>query len=98
MKKEEVPAPKKTGLDTAPATIVVNVPAEAKVTIDDNATTSTGARRVFVSPALQPGQEYHYTLKAEFVRDGKAETRSERIAVKAGQETTVNLTAAVAAR
>jgi uncharacterized protein (TIGR03000 family) len=76
----------------APATIVVNLPADAKLLIDDNATTSTSDRRVFVSPDLNPGKEYHYTLKAEVLRDGKAVTVEEKITVKAGEETKVSLT------
>src|SRR5437660_8606136 len=70
------PGPKKTEL-SAPATIVVSLPAEAKLTIDGNATRSTSARRVFTSPALEMGQEYVYSLRAEIIRDGEivAETQ-----------------------
>ncbi len=71
----------------APATIVVSLPTEAKLTIDDNATSSTSERRVFVSPALEAGQEYYYTLKAEV----KGEVRTERVAVRAGQEVNVKI-------
>src|SRR5262249_60886147 len=83
---------KKTGAGDAPATIIVSLPAEAKLTVDGNPTTSTTERRVFVSPALERGMEYTYTLKAEVVRDGKAETRTERVSVRAGEETRVNIT------
>jgi uncharacterized protein (TIGR03000 family) len=83
---------KKTGLDNAaPATIVVSLPAEAKLMVDGNATTSITERRVFVSPALERGMEYSYTLTAEVVRDGKTETRTEKVAVRAGEETRVNI-------
>jgi uncharacterized protein (TIGR03000 family) len=83
---------KKTGLDNAaPATIVVTLPAEAKLLVDGNATTSTSGRRVFISPALERGMEYSYTLTAEVVRDGKTETRTEKVAVRAGEETNVNI-------
>jgi uncharacterized protein (TIGR03000 family) len=76
------PTPKKTSLDSAaPATIVVNVPADARLTIDGEATTSTSTQRVFVSPAINPGREYHYTLKAEFQKDGKMVSVSKNIAV-----------------
>lgn len=71
----------------APATVIVALPAEAKLTIDGNSTTSTSDRRVFVSPALEAGQEYFYTIKAEF----KGETKTERVAVKAGQEVNVKI-------
>jgi uncharacterized protein (TIGR03000 family) len=91
---EKVPGPdkKKSSLEgPAPATIIVSLPAEAKLLIDGNATTSTTTERVFVSPALDRGMEYYYTLKAEVVRDGKAEVRTEKVAVRAGEETRVNL-------
>jgi uncharacterized protein (TIGR03000 family) len=72
---------------SAPATIIVNVPATAKLTIDGNATTSTNERRVFVSPALEAGQEYYYTLKAEL----NGQVKEERVSVRAGQEVTVKI-------
>jgi uncharacterized protein (TIGR03000 family) len=86
--------PKTTNLDNAaPATIVVNVPADARLTIDGEATTSTSAQRVFVSPVLNPGREYHYTLKAEFKKDGKTVSMSKDVTVKAGNETRVTMDA-----
>src|SRR5437762_1111793 len=72
---------------SAPATIVVNLPAPAKLTIDGNTTSSTSERRVFVSPALEAGQEYYYTLKAEI----NGEVKEERVTVKAGQEVAVKI-------
>jgi uncharacterized protein (TIGR03000 family) len=83
-----------TSVDSAaPATIVVNVPADARLTIDGEATTSTSTQRVFVSPTLNAGREYHYTLKAEFVKDGKVVKLSKEIAVRAGNETRVQFAA-----
>jgi uncharacterized protein (TIGR03000 family) len=75
----------------APATIVVTLPAEAKLSIDDAATQATSATRVFASPALERGKDFYYTLKAEVVRDGKTVTASKRVAVHAGEETKVSL-------
>ncbi len=86
------PAPKKTTM-AAPATIVVSLPADARLSIDDAATTSTSVRRVFVSPELNPGREYHYTLKAEWVRDGKPVVVSKTVTVSAGNETKVTIEA-----
>jgi uncharacterized protein (TIGR03000 family) len=103
MKKEEEelktkPKPKPmTGMAPAPATIVVTLPADARLTVDDAATTSTSTRRVFVSPALPQGQEFHYTLKAEFVREGKPVVVNKEVAVRAGDETRVDLDAAALA-
>jgi uncharacterized protein (TIGR03000 family) len=92
-KPEEVKPPETTGTQeaAAPAIIVVSLPADAKLTIDDAATRSTSANRRFVSPALERGQEYFYTLKAEIVRDGQTLTTNKRVAVRAGQETAVTL-------
>jgi uncharacterized protein (TIGR03000 family) len=90
-------APKKAEATTpAPATIVVNLPTEARLTVDDAATSSTSNRRVFVSPELAPGREYHYTLKAEWVRDGKPVIVTRKVAVTAGNETNISLAAETA--
>jgi uncharacterized protein (TIGR03000 family) len=81
-------APTTTTSDVAaPATIIVNLPAEAKLTVDGNATTSTSDRRVFVSPSLEPGQEYYYTIAAEM----NGQTKTERVSVRAGQEVNVKI-------
>lgn len=84
----------------APATIVVSLPANAKLSIDDHATTSTSAVRSFVSPALEQGKSYIYTLKAEIDQDGKTVTLSKRVKVTAGAETRVSFEAntSIAAR
>jgi uncharacterized protein (TIGR03000 family) len=85
----------------APATIVVELPADARLMVDDTLTTSTSALRYFVSPELNPGREYNYTLKAEFVREGKTVTLTKTVAVSAGNETKVtfeNEATGVAAR
>jgi uncharacterized protein (TIGR03000 family) len=74
----------------APATIVVRLPAEAKLTVDGSATQSTDRVRTFVSPPLQPGTDYHYTLRAEVTRDGKTVERTRDVNVRAGQTSEVN--------
>jgi len=70
--------------------LIVTVPADTRLSIDGEATTSTATQRVFVSPALDFGREYHYTLQAEFLKNGKKVTRSKEVAVKAGEETHVS--------
>ena len=86
------PPAKKTSLENgAPATLVVTVPADARLSIDGEATTSTSTERVFVSPALAFGREYHYSLQAEFQKNGKTVKVSKDVAITAGQETRVTL-------
>jgi uncharacterized protein (TIGR03000 family) len=93
---EKAPQPKAKNRDEsllpAPATILVSLPTDAKLLIDNEATTSSGASRVFQSPTLNPGKEYQYTLSAEVVRDGKHVKAEQVVTVKAGQTTPVTLT------
>src|SRR5262249_40490950 len=84
--------PKGTGqLGTTSATLVVNLPAEAKLLIDGYVTKSTSATRVFTSPTLEPGQKFAYTLQRELVRDGRTLTATKQVVVQAGQEIRVDL-------
>jgi uncharacterized protein (TIGR03000 family) len=90
-KEKEKVGPEKEGSVQAPALIVVNLPANAKLTINGAATTSTSSVRMFSSPVLQPGQEYTYTLRAEV--PGETRVLTQDIVVRAGQETRVTMTA-----
>jgi uncharacterized protein (TIGR03000 family) len=90
--------PKEPEEIAAPATLVVNVPADAVLTIDGSATRSTSSRRVFESPTLEPGREFHYTLKATYTRDGQPVVLSKTVTVKAGAEAVVDFNDAVASR
>jgi uncharacterized protein (TIGR03000 family) len=76
----------------AEATIIVTLPQDAKLTIDDEPTESTSGTRVFTTPSLPPGKNYYYTLKAEVVRDGKPIKAEQVVTVKAGQTMPVTLT------
>lgn len=89
--------PDEQGRAEMPATVIVRLPAEATLTIDDQPTRSTSDVRTFVSPPLEPGKTFHYVLKAQVVRDGKTLTRTERVAVEAGREARVTFDFAAAA-
>lgn len=77
--------------DSAPARLIVSLPAEARLTVDGSPTTSTSGQRTFVSPPLQPGVDYYYTLRAEVQRDGQTVATTQRVQVRAGQDITVTL-------
>jgi uncharacterized protein (TIGR03000 family) len=77
------------GASIAPnrARLVLDVPADAKVFIDDTATTGRSSLRSFTTPELQAGQEYYYEVRAELVRDGQTIAhKAERITFRAGEE------------
>jgi uncharacterized protein (TIGR03000 family) len=78
--------------NAAPATIVVTLPAEAKLTVDGNATQSTSDRRTFVTPALETGADFVYTLRAEVVQDGQVSIQTRDVTVRSGQTTEVSFT------
>src|SRR5262245_55412129 len=77
----------------AAATIVVEVAQDAKVYVDGRATQQVGTERTFVTPPLPPGREFHYDLKVELACNGRTASKIERIAVRAGRTTRVDLTA-----
>jgi len=77
---------------SAPATIIVNLPADAQLTFDGEQTKSTSARRIFVTPELKPGTEYSYVLKAQTLRDGQPVVLGEKkVTLHAGDTTEVTL-------
>lgn len=74
-----------------PAEIHVTCPAEARIYFDGYGTASTGSERWFVTPTLELGRSYHYTLIAERQRDGRPERVSQRVEVRPGQTSAVVL-------
>lgn len=63
----------------------VNVPAEARVTINDYVTRATGTERVFFARAAKSGDEYEFVVKAELEVDGLVESKTKRIVLRGGQ-------------
>lgn len=76
---------------TGSATIVVELPEDAKLTFNDQPTESTSAKRAFTTPDLEEGKEYSYTLKAEVVREGQVQVITREVIVRAGEETQVKV-------
>jgi len=84
----------------APARLTLTLPAEAKLTIDGHETKATSATRVFITPPLDNGKSYTYTLKATVPVGSKMEVITKDVTVVGGQDTIATLTlppAAVAA-
>jgi uncharacterized protein (TIGR03000 family) len=75
----------------APVKLIVHLPADARLTIDGEATTSTSDTRVFVSPPLARGKTYHYRLEAQINRTGETMRTSQTVEVEPGKETPVYL-------
>lgn len=86
---EKIKKPATTGTE-APATILVNLPADARLSVDGNTTTSTSESRTFNTPVLPVGEQFQYTLRAEIVRDGRSIVETQQVNVRGGEETVVN--------
>ncbi|OAI54212.1 hypothetical protein AYO44_15290 [Planctomycetaceae bacterium SCGC AG-212-F19] len=82
-----------SGPEGAQQSVVLTVvlpTADAQVWFGDTATTQQGTQRVFQSPALEPGKNFIYTLKARWMENGQAVERERKVTVQAGQRITVN--------
>jgi uncharacterized protein (TIGR03000 family) len=67
------------------ARLIVSLPAEAKLYVDDQPIAGATAVRTFRTPQLASGQTYYYDLKAEVTRDGKPVTQTRRVVLRAGE-------------
>ena len=67
------------------AQLTVQVPTEAKIRVNGNETSSTGATRWYVSRSLRPGFGYAYTVEATVQRDGRPVMQTQTITLRAGQ-------------
>jgi uncharacterized protein (TIGR03000 family) len=83
--------------DAATATVVIKLPAEARLYFDDRPTKQVGAERTYVTPELTPGKEYTYQVKIEYTRDGRMMTQTRPVSVRAGQTSRVEFGEAAAA-
>jgi uncharacterized protein (TIGR03000 family) len=88
VKPEGVGAPKdKDEVRAAPdrAKLIVALPADAKLFIDDQLMKTTSEKRAFNTPTLDKSQTYYYDLRVEVMRDGKPITDTKRVLVRAGE-------------
>jgi uncharacterized protein (TIGR03000 family) len=75
----------------AKARIIVTLPADARLTIDDQPTTSTSDRRTFSTPLLEPGRDFYYTFQATIIREDRPIMTRRQVRVRAGEVTRVSI-------
>jgi uncharacterized protein (TIGR03000 family) len=71
------------------ARVVVKLPADARLYVDDVLCPLTSKTRSFNTPELEVGRSYYYNLKAEIVREGEKRTATKRVVVEAGKQVTI---------
>jgi uncharacterized protein (TIGR03000 family) len=85
-KKKENGEKKKEESVGSRATLVVEVPADAKLFIDDQPMKASAAKRTFQTPPLQPGQLYYYMVRVEVTRDGQSKSETQRVIIRPGEQ------------
>jgi uncharacterized protein (TIGR03000 family) len=76
--------------DYAPAVVIVQLPADAKLTVNDRLTQQTGrSERKFLTPPLPVGESFEYIIRLDVVRGGQTHAEAKRVQVRAGETTTV---------
>jgi uncharacterized protein (TIGR03000 family) len=91
-----LPSPARPQAPAAPQTanLVVRLPGDARLEVDGQPTRQTGALRRFVSPPLEPGRPFSYTLTAFIEPNNYTKiTRTRKVSVRAGQTTEADLRA-----
>jgi uncharacterized protein (TIGR03000 family) len=72
----------------------VLVPADATVWFDGNPTTQRGEQRTFESPALTPGHDYQYEIRARWTDNGRTVDQTRTIVVHANARVGVDFSRA----
>jgi uncharacterized protein (TIGR03000 family) len=78
-------------VDTNAVTLRMHVPTSARVSIEGEATSTSGADRSFVSPALTTGREYVYHVRVQWDENGKTVERNREFTVHAGDRIDLNI-------
>ena len=80
------------------ARVVVSLPADARLWVDQVECPLPGGVRSFDTPNLDPQQSYSYTLRVAVQRNGQTVQDSRRVQLTPGQQVEVNFNGVGAAR
>jgi uncharacterized protein (TIGR03000 family) len=80
-----IPPPKKEVNKSAPAKVIVQLPADATFYIDGQRSPIVSTMRTVVTPALPTGEDFYYTLRAEVVQNGQTHKADRRVLLRAGE-------------
>lgn len=85
-------SPTSNGNAGARATVIIKLPADARLYADAKALSLVGSERKFVSPELPAGQEFMYKFRVEYDRNGETLSVTRKVAVRAGAMVAVEFT------
>lgn len=66
------------------ARVVVSLPANGKLFVDNTPIANAAGVKTFRTPELSKGQQYYYEMRAEVVVDGKVVSQTRRVTLTAG--------------
>ena len=67
------------------ASLVIDVPADAKIYVNGYKTNTQGSHRSYRSAGLLPGQMYSYEVRAIVEREGKEITQQKTVSLRGGE-------------
>jgi putative membrane protein len=76
----------------ASAQITLVVPADAEVFFDGHRTTQKGTERLYTTPPLAAGKEFHYEVVVRWTKDGKPAEEKRKVTVTGGGSARVDFT------
>lgn len=82
----------------ARGSVLVRLPADARLYAGDKPLNLTGTERKFITPELPVGQDFTYRFRAEFERDGETISVTKRITVRANATAALEFTDFTTAR
>ena len=97
-KREEQKRDEAAALPDDKARVVVSLPADARLWVDNVECPLPGAVRSFDTPNLDPQQRYTYTLRMIVERDGRMVQDSRQVALTPGQQIEVDFSSVGAVR
>ena len=68
----------------AEARITVLVPADAEIFFNEESTTQTGSKRLFITPSINIGKDYTYEIRARWLEKEKRIEQSRTVTVSGG--------------
>jgi uncharacterized protein (TIGR03000 family) len=77
---------KKEGSAAKGAKLIVDLPPDAKLFIDDRSMNVTSQHPIFMTPELQAGKTYYYDMRVEIIQGGKVVSDTKRVVFHAGDD------------
>lgn len=70
----------------SPASLQLDLPADAKLYVDGRLIEGNGSQRTFSTPELPIGRIYYYDMRAEAIIDGRVVHEEQRVLVRGGEQ------------